>query len=50
LWDTVEAFGGSPGVHKGLVTTLLAEPLQVADHNKITNKERAEAKEEVAEL
>ncbi len=36
-------------MHKGLVTTLLAEPLQVADHNKITNKERAEAKEEVAE-
>jgi hypothetical protein len=23
LWDMVEAFGGSPGVHKGLVTSLL---------------------------
>ncbi len=23
LWDTVEAFGGSPGVHKGLTDTIL---------------------------
>ncbi len=23
LWDTVEAFGGSPGVHKGLTNTIL---------------------------
>ena len=23
LWDTVEAFGGSPGIHKGLTDTLL---------------------------
>jgi hypothetical protein len=26
LWDTVEAFGGSPGVHKGLVDGLLRQP------------------------
>ncbi len=26
LWDTVEAFGGSPGIHKGLVDGLLKEP------------------------
>ncbi len=25
LWDTVEAFGGSPGVHKGLTHMILAE-------------------------
>jgi hypothetical protein len=24
LWDTAEAFGGSPGVHKGLTNTILA--------------------------
>ncbi len=24
LWETVEAFGGSPGVHKGLVDGLLS--------------------------
>ena len=24
LWDTVEAFGGSPGIHQGLVNGLLA--------------------------
>ena len=26
LWDMVEAFGGSPGIHKGLVDGLLKEP------------------------
>ncbi len=26
LWDTVEAFGGLPGVHKGLVDRLLRQP------------------------
>jgi len=26
LWDTVEAFGGSPGIHQGLVNRLLATP------------------------
>ena len=24
LWDTVEAFGGSPGVHEGLVRGILS--------------------------
>ncbi len=24
LWETVEAFGGSPGVHKGLVNGMLS--------------------------
>ena len=26
LWDTVEAFGGSPGIHQGLVKGLLTSP------------------------
>ncbi len=26
LWDRGEAFGGSPGVHKGLVNRLLSNP------------------------
>jgi hypothetical protein len=26
LWDTVKAFGGSPGIHKGLVKGLLTSP------------------------
>ena len=26
LWDTVEAFGGFPGIHRGLVEGLLNEP------------------------
>jgi hypothetical protein len=37
LWDTVEAFGGSPGIQQGLVKGLLASPGQVRDPNNITD-------------
>jgi hypothetical protein len=30
FWDMVEAFGGSPGIHKGLVDALLKDGMQVA--------------------
>jgi hypothetical protein len=36
LWDMVEAFGDSPGVHKGLVNGLLATPGRVADLSNMT--------------
>ena len=40
LWDTAEAFGASPGIHRGLVEgCLLAEPGCIADINNITNAE-----------
>ena len=43
LWDKVEAFGASPGIHRGLVEGwLLAEPGRIADINNITDAERAE--------
>ncbi len=45
LWDTVEAFGGLPGVHKGLVEVLVKNPSQVNDINNVTLKERREAEE-----
>ena len=49
LWDTVEAFGGSPGIHQGLVNGLLAMPGQVRDPRNITNAEETAAEEEVAD-
>ncbi len=33
-WDTLEAFGRLPGVHKGLVEGLIRTPRQVADPHK----------------
>ncbi len=45
LWDTVEVFGGSPGVHKGLVNALLKDPSRVNDVHNTTPKEHAETKE-----
>ncbi len=49
LWDRVEAFGGSPGIHKGLVDGLLRQPGQVSDKDNITDNERKSAKEEANE-
>jgi hypothetical protein len=47
LWDTVEAFRGLPGVHKGLVNVLLKDPSWVNNVHNMTPKERTEAKETV---
>jgi hypothetical protein len=49
LWDTVEAFGGSPGLHRGLVEGVLRTPGKVRDVNNITEGEDIAAEEEVAE-
>jgi hypothetical protein len=49
LWDTVEAFRGSPGIHKGLVDGLLREPGQVVDPANIMADERKAAEEEANE-
>ncbi len=45
LWDMVEAFRGSPGMHRRLVNALLKDPSWVKDVHNVTPKERAEAKE-----
>ena len=49
LWDTVEAFGGLLGLHKGLVKRLLATPGWVANLSSITATELGDAEEEVAD-
>ena len=49
LWDTVEAFGGSPGMHKGLVEGILKDPGRVRNANSITDSERRAAEQEVSD-
>ncbi len=49
LWDTVKAFGGLPGVHKGLMNALLKDPSWVNNVHNVTPKERVEAEETVCE-
>ncbi len=46
LWETVEAFGGSPGVHKGLVDGLLSNTTQVKDVRKPTDQAIAKAEDD----
>jgi hypothetical protein len=35
LWDTVEAFGGTPGPHRGMMEALARDPKKVADLNNL---------------
>jgi hypothetical protein len=46
LWDTVEAFGGSPGVHEGLVCGILSNTMRGTTP---TAKERSDAEEASSE-
>ncbi len=46
LWDTVEAFGGSPGVHEGLVRGILSN---IVRGTTPTVKERSDAEEASSE-
>jgi hypothetical protein len=49
LWDTVEAFGGSPSVHKGLVEGTLKDPGRVRNMNSIMDAERRAMEQEVSD-
>jgi hypothetical protein len=49
LWDRVEAFGRSSGIHKGLVKGFFASPGQVSNPNNITEDEHTVAKQEVVD-
>ena len=49
FWDTVEAFGGSPGAQKGLIDALLKDPLQVRSSGRPTDAERKKTKENTSE-
>jgi hypothetical protein len=46
LWDTVEAFGGSPGVHEGLVRGILSNIMQGTTP---TAKEMSDTEEALSE-
>jgi hypothetical protein len=48
LWEMVEVFRGSPGVHKGIVNGPLSNTAQVQDVNKPTNQEIAQAEEDLS--
>jgi hypothetical protein len=49
LWEMVEAFGGSPGVHKGLVDGLLSNMSRVKAVHKPTDQEIAKAEDDSCE-
>jgi hypothetical protein len=48
-WDTVEAFSGSPGVHKGMIDAMLCDPTRVTDMDNPTEAESQKAREDVSE-
>jgi hypothetical protein len=50
LWDTVEAFGGSTGVHKGLTEGLIKASRWVADPNNITEDKLPAVKAEASAI
>jgi hypothetical protein len=49
LWDTVEAFGGLPGIHTGLLNGLLSDLHWVRDINNPTNNEITDAENNIYE-
>ena len=50
LWDTAEAFGASPGIHRGSVEGwFLSKPGRVSDIYNITDAEQAEAETETSD-
>ena len=49
LWDTMEVFGGSSGVHKGLVEGILKDQGRVRNVNSIMDAERRAADQEVSD-
>ncbi len=46
LWDTVEAYGGLPGTHKGITEGMLKDCNHLVDVNRPTNEERRKAEED----
>ena len=49
LWETVEAFGGSPGIHNGMIESMLKDTTRVANTTKPTAAERKKAEEDASE-
>ena len=49
LWETVEAFGGSPGIHQGMIEAMLKDPTRVANVGKPTVAEISKAEDDATE-
>ena len=49
LWEMVEAFGGSPGIHQGMINEMLKDPTRVANVAKPTVVEITKAEGDTSE-
>jgi len=49
LWETVEAFGGSPGIHQGMIEAMLKDPTRVTNVGKPTVAEISAAEDDATE-
>ena len=49
FWETVEAFGGSPGAHQGIINALLKDPTQIASVGSPMASEKKKAEEDATE-
>ena len=49
LWEMVEAFGGSPGIHEGMIDALLKDNTQVAKVGSPMTSEKKKAQEDATE-
>ena len=46
LWEMVEAFGGSPGIHQGMINGILKDPARVANTSRPMDAEKKRAEED----
>jgi hypothetical protein len=46
LWETVKAFGGSPGIHQGMIEAMLKNPTKVVNVGKPTVAEISKAEDD----
>ncbi len=49
LWEMVEAFGGSPGIHQGMIKAMLKDSTRVANVGKPTVAEISKAEDDATE-
>ncbi len=49
FWDTVEAFGGTPGLHRGMMEALARDPKKVSNPNNLTADEIVKLENEANE-
>jgi hypothetical protein len=49
FWDTIEAFEGTPGLHRGMMEALASNPKKVADPNNLMADEITKLENEANE-